>query len=87
MEDLHPKKFRTYNTSLSSYLYSLGFKLLDIEYAQNGKATFVFQNDSEKLMESVRSFQTCKAEGNIIAYEDARRRFTRIVKNQLPWIP
>ena len=87
MENLHPKYFRTYNTALSSYLYSLGFKLFDIEYDDDGKATFVFQNDSEKLMQHVRAFQTCQAEGNIIAYEDARKRFTRIVKNKLPWIP
>ena len=82
--------FRTYNTSLASYLLSCGFTLLDIEYEETDRgtrATFLFQNNTERLAETIRSFQVGKAEGNINAYEDQRRKLTRIVKRQMPWSP
>jgi len=56
------KNYSTTETPLAAHLVTEGFSLVDIVFnPENGRASFVFPNDSPKLLVSARDFQLLKA--------------------------
>ena len=78
--------FKTSDTPLTAYLRGCeGFTLVDIEYSE-GRAFYIFQDDSGQLQKCVHDFNMGAAVGNINDFYNAYRVLIRKVKNGLPWI-
>jgi len=73
------KQFPTKNTALAAYLYMEGFCLLDV-VIDSFPTIFIFENNSEQLLEHVHKFQIAKAEGNLVLFFEAYRKCLRMTK-------
>lgn len=71
-------EYRTSETPLAAYLMSEGFILLDVEH--NDRSVFIFKNDTPKLQETVRLYQSGQAKGNIAVFFNAYKRLLRRIK-------
>ena len=69
--------FKTNNTALAGYLYSLGYHHVDTDVSQY-PAVFSFEDDGS-LKEAVRNFQLAKAEGNIVLFFRGYRKMLSII--------
>lgn len=76
-------QFTTTSTPLAAWLYSQGFKLLDVKIV-DFPAVIIFQN-SDALLKSARLWQTGQAEGNIPQFYDAYRMLLGKVKPSRLW--
>jgi len=69
--------FKTNNTALAGYLYSLGYHHIDTDVSQY-PAVFSFEGDGT-LKEAVKNFQLAKAEGNIVLFFRGYRKMLSII--------
>lgn len=69
--------FKTHDTALAGYLYSLGYTHTDTDVTQF-PAVLVFEL-SDGLKEAVHNFQLAKAEGNIVLFFRGYRRMLSII--------
>ena len=70
--------YSTKETALAAYLYMEGFQLVDVDI-DKFPSTFIFSS-SEQLLDCVRLFQVCKAEGNLGQYFEAYRKCLKMTK-------
>ena len=80
------KPYRTSDTPLAAYLYSEGFKIIDIDYTNPTRAEFLFANNNPKILECVRLFNLGIADVNASTYARLLRLLTKTVTRQTPWI-
>ena len=72
-------KFETSDTALAAYLYSLGIKLLRIDYTLSRRVTFVFAEPNDNVIED---YTTGQATGNIQAFYRAYRTLISKLKER-----
>lgn len=77
--------FKTSDTPLAAYLYSEGFKIIDIDYSNPTRAEFLFANNNPQILEHVRLFNLGVADVNAATYARLLRKLTKCVTRQLPW--
>lgn len=82
VNDVDDRTFKTSNTPLAAYLVSLGYPEPIIEY-DNHRAFFIFEDIDDKFRRYVHDFEILRAEGNIPAYEEARKKLVKKVKRGL----
>lgn len=81
--------FRTSDTPLAAYLISEGFTLIEIDYETDPKRAFMhFALETPGTLKDIETkrqdFYSCKAVGNIVMFDEARRKLARMIRNQLP---
>lgn len=67
VETASNNEYRTDQTPLAAYLLTEGFTLLHTDYSGRFTA-FIFENDSVRLTECVRDFESLKAQVNPTIY-------------------
>ena len=76
-------EYTTDSTPLAAYLMTEGFSLMDTTPANaRGHVSFIFKNDSKRLKEAIRSFETLRSATVIPAilirnYQDLVKRVLR----------
>ena len=76
MNDGH---YETSDTALAAYLYSLGIKLLRIDYSLSRRAVFIFLEPNDNVIED---YTTGQATGNIQAFYRAYRTLISKLKER-----
>ena len=79
-----PTCFPTTDTSLAAYLYTEGFKIVDIDYTE-ARAVIHFQNDNPRIKDFERLFYTGKSAVDAAAYSRIHKQLSKILRFQTPW--
>ena len=73
--------FRTSDTALAAYLITAGFDSPNIEYENGNRAYFLFET-SVSLSNSISSYDTARAIGNIVLFFNAYQSLLRRIKER-----
>lgn len=76
--------YTTDDTSLSVYLYCMGFEIIDIDYSQP-RAKIIFKEDSKELREQERLYYTDRATISPATYARNHKRLSTLIRRQIPW--
>lgn len=76
---------KTQDTSLAAYLYTQGFKILDIDYSSD-RATILFANNDKTIEEHKRLYYIGKASVDPSDYSRTLKRLNKIIRNRIPWV-
>lgn len=71
------KQFKTSDLNLASFLYASGVPLITLNYDDPKNILFVF---SEPPSDLLTGFRMGTAEGNILAYSNARKDLLNMIK-------
>ena len=71
------KQFKTPDLNLASFLFASGISLITLDYADPQNILFVFDDPPADLL---LKFRMGTAEGNILAYSNARRDLQHMLK-------
>ncbi len=75
----HQDKFKTSDTAQAAFLITSGYGTPDIKY--NGtRASFVFSKENPKILESIRAWDTARAETNAVLFFNAYQSLLRRIK-------
>ena len=69
-------RFRTTDTPLAAFLYTVGIKLLDIEIQDNGRGAFLFEQPPNNIVDE---YRTGKAECSALLFHKSYRYLVRQV--------
>lgn len=74
-------KFKTSDTAQAAFLITEGYGTPDIEY--NGtRAFFIFSKENPKIDESIRDWDTARAETNAVLFFNAYQSLLRRIKER-----
>ena len=74
-------KFKTSDTAQAAFLITEGYGTPDIEY--NGtRAHFVFSKENQKINQSIRDWDTARAETNAVLFFNAYQSLLRRIKER-----
>ena len=85
MIDKHSSEpYQTTDTSLAVYLYTEGFRIIDIDYSQD-RAIILFKNDNAKIRDYERLYYISKAPVDASTYSRTHKRLSKIIRLKLTW--
>jgi len=73
--------YRTSDTALAAFLITAGFDSPDIEYANGNRAYFLFEA-SDNLLNSISTYDTARATGNIVLFFNVYQSLLRRIKER-----
>lgn len=77
--------YSTTDTSLAAFLYTEGFRIIDIDYS-NDRAQIIFENGDQKIHDMERLYYIGKAEVEPSLYSRNYKRLSRVLRNRIPWV-
>ena len=79
------ESYSTTDTSLAAYLYTEGFKIVDIDYSQE-RARILFENGSNKIHDFERLYYIGKGSVDASTYSRNHKRLSKVLRNRYPWV-
>lgn len=76
--------YKTSDTSLATYLYCMGFIIIDIDYTQP-RVSILFKEDSKEIREHERLYYTDQAKITPTTYSRIHKRLSTLIRNQTTW--
>lgn len=76
------ESFKTSDTALAAYLVSEGYGTPEIEYSNGSRAFFIFSKESPKIDNSISSWDTARARGNVVMFFQAYQTLLRRIRER-----